>query len=81
MKIIITEDQLKYIIESEVAPNLNGGDIHEYPGSEVSPTTNVTTPDGDKEYGKPMNTGTDRVANKITPQGFYPNRVSGSRTV
>ena len=80
MKIKITEEQLKRIIESELAPSLNGGDLHEYPGSEVSPTANVTKPNGEEEYGKPFSTGTDRVAKKMSVQNNYINgRASVSR--
>lgn len=81
MRIIISEEQFKHLIESELAPNFNGGDLHEYPGSEVSPTANVTKPNGEEEYGKPMNTGTDRVAKKMSVQNNYINgRASVSYT-
>lgn len=82
MKIKITEEQFRYLIESELAPNFNGGDLHEYPGSEVSPTANISTPDGEKEYGRPMNTGIDRVSKKMSVQNNYINgRASVSRTL
>ena len=32
-------------------PNFNGGDLKEYPGSEVSTTANETNQDGELEYG------------------------------
>lgn len=74
MKIFITEQQFNFLIETETtAPTLDGGDLKEYPGSEVSPTTNITTPNGDKTYGKPMKTGADRVAKKTSTQNNYIN--------
>lgn len=82
MKIRITEEQFKMLLETELSTTLNGGDLREYPGSEVSPTANVTKPNGELEYGKPMNTGTDRVAKKLSNQNNYINgRASVSRTM
>lgn len=77
MKIKITESQLRMLIEAESAPTLNGGDLVEYPGSTVSPTTNVMNPDGEYEYGKPLNTGSDRVAKKMSTQNNYINGKAG----
>ena len=73
MRIKITETQLKKLIEAEIAPNFNDGDLTEYPGSTVSPTANVATSDGELKYGKPLNTGSDRVAKKLTTQNNYIN--------
>ena len=73
MRIIVTEEQFAKLLEAEIAPNFNGGDLVEYPGSTVSPTANMATPDGDAAYGKPMNTGTDRVAKKMSTQNNYIN--------
>lgn len=79
MRITITESQFRMLIENEIA-SFNGGDLKEYPGSEVSPTANVATPDGEEEYSKPLNTGTDRVAKKMSTQNNYINgKVALSR--
>lgn len=78
MKIIrLTESQLKRLVESEMAPNFNGGTVKEYPGSEVSTTTTVTDSDGNPKFGKPRNT--DRaLADTLTPQCGWWNRNGGS---
>lgn len=74
MRIIITEEQFRRLIEADTtAPTLDGGDLKEFPGSEVSPTANVTTPDGGVKYGKPMKTGSDRIAKKLSNQNNYVN--------
>lgn len=77
MKIKITESQLKMLIEAVGAPELNGGDLVEYPGSTISPTTNILDPDGEYKYGKPFNTGSDRVAKKLSTQNNYVNGKAG----
>lgn len=74
MRIKITEEQLKRLLET---PTLNNGDVLEYPGSTVSPTANVTDPEGDYKYGKPLKTGSDRVAKKMSTQNNYVNGKAG----
>jgi hypothetical protein len=74
MKIIkLTESQFKTILEANgvVAPNFDGGDLKEYPGSEVSTTANVTNQDGELEYG--FMPTTDKYANTQTPQNYLAN--------
>lgn len=73
MRIIVTEDQFKRLMESEGAPDFNDGDILEFPGSTVSPTATVHDSDGDPKYGKPFRTGADRVAKKLSNQNNYVN--------
>ena len=74
MKIIkLTESQFKTILEANgvVAPNFDGGDLKEYPGSEVSTTANVTNHDGELEYGH-MPTS-DEFAKTQTIQNYWAN--------
>lgn len=77
MKIKITESQFKRLIEADVVSALGGDDLVEYPGSTVSPTTNVVNSVGEYEYGKPFNTGSDRVAKKLATQNNYVNGKAG----
>lgn len=65
-KILISESQFSRLFEDSNVPDFNGGDIEEYPGSEISATAHVTNADGDTEYGKEPTT--DDIANKLTPQ-------------
>ena len=49
--IILNEESFRLMLESLV-PNLDGGDLKEYPGSEVSTTTYVTNSEDEYEYGE-----------------------------
>lgn len=54
-KIKLTEAQFHLLLKEAAAskaPDFKGGDIVEYPGSEVTTTAPVTNQNGDKEYGK-----------------------------
>ena len=82
MRIKITEAQFKMLVESEASLSFDGGDLKEYPESEISTTTNVTKPNGDLEYGRPMNTGSDKVTKKLAVQNNYINgRATVSRSI
>ena len=63
--IILNEERFRLMLESMV-PDLEGGDLKEYPGSEVGTTTNVTNQDGDIENGEMPDT--DRISRRLTPQ-------------
>lgn len=71
-RIIITEEQLQMLSET---PLIGGyGDVKEYPGSEVSATSNVTDTNGEVEYGKPKMTDKvqdDTVINSPIAYGKY----------
>lgn len=67
-RIIITEDQFRRLCEE--APTLNGGDLKQCPGSEVSATANVSNADGDLEYGKPKDTD-HGPGSDLAPQSPY----------
>lgn len=74
MKIIkLTESQFKNLLEANgvSAPNFEGGDIKEFPGSEVSTTSNVTSQDGELEYGKQPTS--DEFAKIQTIQNYWAN--------
>lgn len=73
-RIKLTESQFKNLLESNSisAPDFQGGDIKEYPGSEVSTTSNVTNQNGEIEYGKP--TDTDKIQKTLTLQNYWANR-------
>ena len=74
MKLIkLTESQLKTILEANgvTAPNFDGGDLKEFPGSEVSTTANVTNQDGELEYGKQPTS--DEIAKIQTIQNYWAN--------
>lgn len=77
MKIRITEAQFNRLIEATSAPNLNNGDVLEFPGSTVSPTTNIEDSEGEYKYGRPLSTGSDRVAKKMSTQNNYVNGKAG----
>ena len=75
-KIRITETQYKLLEETF---GLSDSKIKEFPGSEISTTTNVTDVNGEIKQGKP--TKTDDVASNITAQSFYGNlRGKGGRS-
>lgn len=73
-RIKLTESQFKNLLESNSigAPDFQGGDIKEYPGSEVSTTSNVTNQNGEIEYGEP--TDTDKIQKTLTLQNYWANR-------
>ena len=77
----LTESQFKNLLEANgnESPNFNGGDLKEYPGSEVNTTANVTTQDGDKEYGKPVNT--DDIQKTLAIQNYWANAHNGARVM
>lgn len=77
MRIIITEKQLKRLLEGEDngAPTLKGGDLVKYPGSQISTTANVTRPDGEEEYGLPKDT--NDIASNLTSNN--PRRTGYGR--
>jgi hypothetical protein len=78
-KITITEEQLHRLFEENTAsgPTLNGGDLKEYPGSEVMTNANVTDSDGDLKYGKPKTA--DKVQKDICNNSFWANPTRGIR--
>lgn len=74
MKVIkLTESQYnRLIIESDVAPTLDDGDVNEYnSGEKVSATATVHDIDGNPKYGKPATT--DRISKQLTPQNWFTN--------
>ena len=82
MKIIkLTENQYTKLFED--IGNLKGSDQSdtiEYigPSQGLSMiTTTITNADGDTEYGKPMNTGSDKFAKEKAPQTPFNSRRSG----
>lgn len=80
MKIIkLNESQFQRIFEGQSGnvPAFNGGDLKEYPNSEVTTTTNITNSNGELEYGKQPDT--DDFANDLTPQNYYLNGWRNSR--
>lgn len=80
MKIIkLNESQFQRIFEGQGGnvPAFNGGDLKEYPNSEVTTTTNITNSNGELEYGKQPTT--DDFANDLTPQNYYLNGWRNSR--
>ena len=71
MKIIkLNESQFQRIFEGQGGnvPAFNGGDLKEYPNSEVSTTTNITNSNGELEYGEQHDT--NRVAKQVTQQNY-----------
>lgn len=79
MKIIVTEEQFKLIIENiEALADNNPTDIKEYPGRLVTATTPVTNDDGEIETGKqPVG---DDIAKKLSPQSPWSHgRMTISR--
>lgn len=82
MKIIrLNENQLFKLLESNSnsAPNFNNGDVKEYNGSEVMTTANVTSPDGEEEYGKP--TDADKIQKSMAMQNFWLSGQRGLRAM
>lgn len=74
MKIIkIQESQLRKIVEGEINPSI----VKEYPGSEVSTTTNVTDTNGEITFGEQPTT--DDFANQQTPQSFFARGLKNAR--
>jgi hypothetical protein len=82
MKIIkLNESQFNKLFEDESskAPSFDGGDLKEYPGSEVKTTANVTNMDGDATYGKQPTT--DKIAKQLAIQNYWANVRNGSRVM
>lgn len=74
MKVIkLTESQFNTLLEANgvSAPNFDGGDLKEFPGSEVSTTANITNQDGELEYGKQPTS--DEFAKMQTIQNYWAN--------
>lgn len=69
----INESQFHRLLEvnGSEAPSFEGGDIKEFPGSEVSATSNITDVEGNPKYGKPKHT--DKVQNSLTTQNYFDN--------
>lgn len=69
----INEAQFQRLLEinGTEAPSFEGGDIKEFPGSEVSATTNISDVEGNPKYGKPKTT--DKVQNDLTAQNYFIN--------
>lgn len=69
----INEAQFKRLLEinGSEAPSFEGGDIKEFPGSEVSATENISDSEGNVKYGKPKTT--DKVQNSLTTQNYWGN--------
>lgn len=78
-KIKINNKQFNKLFESDSAaiPDLNNGDLKEYPNSEVFTTANVATPDGNVKYGKP--TQSDKIQSTLSVQNYWLNSHSGQR--
>ena len=82
MKLIkLTESQFKTLLEANgvSAPNFEGGDLKEFPGSEVSTTANVTNQDGELDYGKQPTS--DEIAKMQTIQNYWANAHNGARVM
>lgn len=81
MKIIkLTESQFQRVFEGKnggIVPSFNGGDMKEYPGSEITTSTPVTNSNGEIEYGKQPTT--DDFANQQCTQNYYANGLKNSR--
>ena len=81
MKIIkLNESQFQRVFEGKNAsnvPSFNGGDMKEYPGSEVMTTSHVTNSNGEIEYGKQPTT--DDFADQMTTQNYYANGLKSGR--
>lgn len=69
----ISEEQFKRLlsINEEDIPNFDGGDLKEYPSSEVTVTNNITDSEGNKKYGKPKMT--DKIQKTLTTQNYWGN--------
>ena len=76
----LTESQFIRLMESNGIsyPNYEGGDLKEFPGSEVFTTCNVTNSNGELEYGKPVDT--DDVQDDLTIQNYWAATRTGSHT-
>lgn len=66
----INENQLKKLFElNTTLGSDNPSDVHEYQGSQVSPTCTIDDTNGDKTYGKPKTT--DKVQKDLTNQNYF----------
>jgi hypothetical protein len=79
MKIIkLTESQFQRVFEGKnIAPSFTDGDLKEYPGSEISTSSYITSTNGEKEYG--VEPTTDDFANQQSTQNYYANGLKNSR--
>lgn len=79
MKVKLTEEQFIRLMEANgiSAPSFNGGDLRQFPKSEVGVTSNVVDKDGDLTYGDPKMT--DDCADDLTIQNYWANTRSGAR--
>lgn len=79
MKVIkLSESQFQHLIkENSLVPAFNGGDIKEYPKSEISTTTTITNNDGELEYGEQPTS--DEFANQQTTQNYYASSMKNPR--
>ena len=75
----LNEKQLFKLIETKgvSAPSFDNGDICEFPGSQVTTTSNVHNADGDIEYGKQPTS--DDVQDMLALQNFWANGRRGTR--
>ncbi len=69
----INEEQFRRILEmnGSNAPSFEGGDIREYPGSEINATSNISDSEGNVKYGKPKTT--DKIQKTLTTQNYWGN--------
>ena len=69
---------LNTLVESEIAPDFNDGDIKEFGNpSEVSTTATIRDNDGNPKYGK-MPTG-DKISKMSCPQSYWANTMNGAK--
>lgn len=78
-KIIITEAQLRKIVESHVfgtAPTFDNGDVKEFnDGTEISTSATIHDEDGNPKYSDP--TTTDNVQDVLSIQNYWANGING----
>lgn len=78
--IILTEEQLNMLIETESAPDFEGGDVKEFGNSsEVSTTATVHDVDGNPKYGE-MPIG-DELGDFLAVHNWWANSHNGGRVV
>ena len=75
----LNEDQFLKLVEANGvgAQAFDGGDLREYPGSQVQTTAVVHDSDGELEYGKQPTT--DKIQNMLSIQNFWANGRRGTR--
>ena len=79
MKIKITEGQLQRLMLHESFDDIVDSDstLKEYPGSEVSYTSNLSNSDGDLEHGDPKIL--DKFSDELPPQNYWLTGRPGHR--